>query len=303
MAEEGSTFLQALGRAEVMFMRPFPFDLSRAPRLRWIQLASAGLNRLLGHPIMDSDVIVTTTSGIHATPIAEYALASMLAFFRRFPEMWGAQRQREWPANVWHFAGQELRGKTVGIVGYGSIGQEVARLCHAFGMRILATKRRLDQQRPNRFSIAGLGDPEAAFVDAWFSRMDMAALLRECDVVVICVPLTAETRGMIGAPELRAMKSTAYLLNVSRGAVLDEPALLQALKEGWIAGAGLDTTVEEPLPADSELWDMENVILTPHISALTPQLRVRGVELFCENLRRYLKGLPMLNVVDKEVGY
>jgi phosphoglycerate dehydrogenase-like enzyme len=303
VADDECDFLSGLSQAEVLFMRAFPFDLGRAPRLRWVQFASAGVNRLLSHPIMRSNVVLTTTSGIHATPVAEYVLATTLAFFRHFPRMWEMQRRKQWPADMWHCGGEELRGKTVGIVGYGSIGQEVARLCNAVGMGIVATKRQLKQERDNKHSGTGLGDPGGALVDGWFPRADLHSMLSECDVLVLCVPLTAETKGMIGEAELRAMKPDAYLVNVSRGAVLDERALVQALKEGWIAGAGLDAFTVEPLPEDSALWELENVIITPHMCALTPQLRERGIEVFCENLRRYLSEEPLLNVVDKELGY
>lgn len=303
LAEGEAQFLENLPDAEVVVIWPRPFDLSLAPRLKWIQLLSAGLDRFTGHPVMESDIIITTASGIHATPIAEYVLASMLAFSRRFREMWRLQERREWPEDRWEIlGGEELRGKTVGILGYGSIGREVGRLCQAFGMRVLATDSALEMG-DRGYRPPGTGDPKGMLLDSLFPPSQLREMLKECDFLIVAVPLTPETEGMVGREELKAMKGSAYLVNISRGRVVDEEALIEALKEGWIGGAGLDVFAQEPLPQESELWRLDNVILSPHVSANTPHYQERFTELFCENLRRYLAGEELLNVVDKKRGY
>ncbi len=304
LVEGEDQFLEDLPDAEVVVIWPRPFDLSLAPRLKWIQLISAGLDDFVGHPIMESDIIITTASGIHATPIAEYVLASMLAFSRRFRNMWRLQEKKEWPENRWEILrGAELWGKTVGILGYGSIGREVGRLCQAFGMRVLATKRAAKERRDKGHSMLGRGDPQGSVVDQIFDPSQLKEMVQECDFFVVAVPLTPETESIVGREELKAMKGSAYLVNISRGRVVDEEALIEALKEGWIGGAGLDVFAQEPLPQESELWGLDNVILSPHISADTPHYQERFTELFCENLRRYLAGEELLNAVDKQWGY
>jgi len=304
LVEGEAQFLEDLPDAEVVVIWPRPFDLSLAPGLKWIQLISAGLDRFVGHPIMESDIIITTASGIHATPMAEYVLASMLAFSRRFGDMWRLQERKQWPEDRWEILrGEELRGKTVGILGYGSIGREVGRLCKAFGMRVLATKRSAKERKEKGYFMLGRGDPEGSVVDQIFDPSQLREMLKECDFFIVAVPLTPETEGMVGREELKAMKVSAYLVNISRGRVVDEEALIEALKEGWIGGAGLDVFAQEPLPQESELWELDNVILSPHVSANTPHYQERFTELFCENLRRYLAGEELLNVVDKKRGY
>jgi phosphoglycerate dehydrogenase-like enzyme len=290
---------------EVLYAFRVPDNLlSKAPRLRWLQLHSAGANHLLGHPIMKSNVLITTSSGIHATPIAEYAFASMLAWSRRLPKMIYYHNRYEWPQGRWDiFVGQELRGATLGIVGYGSIGREVARLGKCFGMRVVATKRSVGEVRDTGYRVPGTGDPEAQVLDWIYPPERLAEMLAECDFVVISLPLTPETKGLIGEEELRAMKPNAYLVNVSRGGIVDEPALIKALQEGWIAGAGLDVFQKEPLPPDSPLYNLGNVILSPHVAGFSPHYDDRASDLFAENLRRYLAGEELLNLVDKEAGY
>jgi phosphoglycerate dehydrogenase-like enzyme len=289
---------------EILYTVYLSADLSRAPDLKWVQLHSAGVDHLLDHPLMKSDVLLTTTSGIHATPIAEYVLAFILAFNRRVPQMLTYQSRREWPQGRWNlFARPELRDRTLGIIGYGSIGREVGRIACCFGMRVVATKRSVSQMRDVGYAVQGTGDRKGALLDEAFPPERLSDMLGLCDYVVVTVPLTPETRKLIGEAELRAMKPSAYLVNISRGETVDEAALIRALQEGWIAGAGLDVFEEEPLPSDSPLYDLENVILSPHVSGFTLRYDERASDLFAENLRRYLTGEPLLNLVDKERGY
>ncbi|MCH8345645.1 MAG: D-2-hydroxyacid dehydrogenase [Chloroflexi bacterium] len=292
--EAEASLARILAEAEVLFTSPLmPANITdRAPKLHWVQLTSAGVDRLLDGDLAKSDVTITTASGIHAVPIGEYVMGVMLAFAKGLPQAMRAQAERTWRP----YLAEELYDKTVGIVGLGAIGGYVARLAKADGMRVLAVRR--STQRRSTGEGAGL-----EHVDELLPQSDLPYLLSEADYVVIAVPLTAASRGLIGERELRAMKPTARIINIARGAIIDEAALVRALKEKWIGGAALDVFEHEPLPPESELWGMENVILTPHISGGTPVYMERAVELFCDNLRRYLAGEPLRNTVEVERGY
>ena len=296
---------EAFEQAEVLYTFGVLPQPEQAPHLHWVQLNSAGVNHVIQHLLFASDVMFTTMSGLHAINIGEYVLASILAWTRHLPELLDLQRKKQWPSDRWLCCQPtELRGSTVGIVGYGSIGREVARLAKAFGMRVLALKRRSESAgEPGAFEVAGLGDPAGVLPDALYGPEQLREMLAQCDFVVLAVPLTQETRGMIGEAELRVMKPAAYLVNIARGEVCDEAALIHALQDKWIAGAGLDVFTQEPLPETSPLWTLPNVILTPHISGFTPHYDQRGVDIFCENLRRYIAGQTLLNLVDKPAGY
>ncbi len=292
------------GDEEIFYGFTPPRDLSAAPRLKWAQLHSAGINHLTNHPILGSDIRITTASGIHAVPIGEFAIALMLALARRVPRMVRMQDGGEWAKERWQtFLGVELRGKTLGIVGYGSIGREAARIAkNGFAMRVL-TMTRSGNKQDRGYAEPGVGDPEGKLPDAWFTREQLRDMLAQSDFALVSAPLTDETRRMIGERELQAMKPTAFIVNIARGEIIDEGALVRALKEHWIAGAGLDVFAQEPLPAESELWKLENALIAPHVSGATPHYDDRAVELFCENLRRYLRGEELLNLVDRDKGY
>ncbi len=282
-----------MAEAEVLLTTPVvPPDLVElAPRLRWLQLTSAGADRLAENPVFGSGVTITTASGIHGIPIGEYVLGAMLALAKGFPRAMTAQRERAWR----QYLPDELHGRTVGIVGLGAIGREVARLAKAFGMRVLACRRSCSYPQERLAEVPG--------VDLLLPVSELRRLLAEADYVVLAVPLTPETRGLIGREELAAMKTGACLVNVARGPVVDEDALLEALRSGHLGGAVLDVFREEPLPSESGLWDLPNVILTPHIAGGTPRYVERAVDLFCDNLRRYVAGQPLRNVVDPRRGY
>ncbi len=280
-----------LAEAEVVLGYHAGFDLAVAPRLRWYHLASDGADHLRGAPIMRSQVLLTNTR-VYGTPIAEYVFGSVLAFYRDFPGMHQRfQVERRWPADQWtEYCGEEMSGKTMAIVGFGEIGRALARRARAFDMQVVGVRR----------SVEAPTVEEGATVypaDALHQVLGMG------DVVVVCLPLTDETEGSFGEAELRSMKSTAYLVSVSRGRVIQEAALVRALREGWIAGAGLDVFSQRPLPPDSPFFDLPNVIMTPHMSGITRGFQPRLANLFCENLRRYVNAEPLLNVVDKGKGY
>jgi phosphoglycerate dehydrogenase-like enzyme len=291
-------------QTEVLYTYYVPDSvLELAPELKWLQLHSAGADHVLDSPLMAGDIALTTSSGIHATPIAEYVFASLLAHRWQVARWTRCQREGEWPPGRWNlYARPELRGSTLGILGYGSIGREVGRLARAFGMRVLALRRsasRADQG----YAPADTGDPEGIIPERIYAPNSLHEMLGECDYVVVALPLTRDTEHLIGEAELRAMRPNAYLVNIARGGIVDEAALVQALREKWIAGAGLDVFEEEPLPADSPLWDLENVLMSPHVAGFTPRYDERAATLFAENLARYLAGEPLMNLVDKERGY
>ncbi len=275
----------------------------QAPNLRWVHLFSAGADHVLGHPILKQEIILTTSSGVHAINIGEYVLSLMLAWSHRLPALLQNQRQAGWTEDRFRrFAPRELRGDTLGLVGYGSIGREVARLAQAFGMRVLALKRG-DDPVDHGYLIPGVGDPAGDIPERYYRPDELHAMLAECEYVVLAVPLTDATHHLIDAEALAALKPGAFLINVARGEVVDESALIRALDRGRLAGAGLDVFEQEPLPPDSPLWGMEDVILTPHIAGSTPRYHARAADLFAENLRRYLAGDPLLNRIGLETAY
>jgi phosphoglycerate dehydrogenase-like enzyme len=258
-----------------------------APRLKWIQLTSAGADRLLNSGFVEQGITVTTVSGLHATPIGEFIIGAILQWAKGAPRTVRAQLKHEWV----RFAPTELHGKTLGVIGIGHIGAEAARLAKAFGCRVIATRR------------SATATESTEYCDEIMPASELPRLLAESDYAVVCVPLTNETRGLIGERELRMMKPTACIVNIARGPVIVEDALIRALREGVIAGAALDVFEKEPLPPDSPLWDMENVILTPHISGGTEIYNKRATEIFADNLRLYLAGESLRNVVDPARGY
>jgi phosphoglycerate dehydrogenase-like enzyme len=259
--------------------------LATAPKIRWQHTPSSGVNHILTPTFLKHDIVLTNGSGVHAIPMAEFVLNFMLYHAKKSQKLQELQISHYW--YKW-FEIEELYNKTLLIIGTGSIGREIALRAKAFGMQIWGSRRH-PEPLPNFDKIVGANE--------W------RTLLPQADYVVIATPLTPETKGLIDAEALRLMRPNAYLINIARGAIIDESALLTALGEGWIAGAGLDTFETEPLPPESPFWSLPNVFVTPHCSAVTPQLRQRIVELFIDNLTRYRNGQPLRNVVDKAVGY
>lgn len=276
-----------------------------APQLKWVQLHSAGVDHVLDHPLfLNEEVAFTTTSGIHAVPMAEYALAQILAFAHRLPAMFEDKAVKHWTKDRWaRYVPAELRGTTIGIVGYGSIGREIARLAAAFGMHVLALKRDVRQLDEDGFTLPGVGDPSGEIPDRIYPAGALHSFLDECDYVVLTVPLTSETRNLINAEALAHMKPEAVLINIARGEIVDEAALVEALRDGKIKGAALDVFAEEPLPEDSPFWELPNMIVSPHVSGFTPYYDERATDLFAENLRRFIAGEPLLNQVNRVRAY
>ncbi len=269
----------------------FPRDLlAKAPNLRWFQQwGGAGADWLMRYPeIVEKEFTLTNAAGAHAVPISEHIFGMLLMLARQLHQSVRRQDRREWKG----YGMQELfelAGKTMLIIGLGGIGQRTANIAGAFEMRVIGVRRHSEQAVPG--------------VEAIYPPGQLREILPEVDVVVLTVPLTPETRHMIGEADLRAMKPSAILINIGRGGTIDESALIRALQEGWIAGAGLDVFETEPLPADSPLWGMENVIITPHYSGWNPNFDRRAFDIFLNNLKLYTEGQPLFNVVDKRLGY
>ncbi len=254
--------------------------------LKWIHSFSAGVEHVLTPEVKNSDVIVGNVAGIHATPIAEHIIAFLLVFTRRLYNSFTSQQKKIWQKDD---KLTELKGKTVLIVGLGHIGSEAARLASAFGAQVLA----VDQ--------AGKAKPN--FVSELYFSQDLEKALPQADFVVLSLPYTEETHHLFDMGKFRIMKQSAVLINVGRGKVVHEQELIDALRQKLIAGAALDVTEEEPLPQDSPLWEMENVVITPHQSGISEKYMDRATDVFCANLKAYLKGERLPNLIDKQKGY
>jgi glyoxylate/hydroxypyruvate reductase A len=273
-----------LAQADVLF----DFDYSHrpdlpelAPQLRWIQASSAGIGQFVKRYQYDARLphtVFTTASGIHARPLAEFCIMAMLMHYKNAIPMLRGQARHEWQ----RFAGTDLEGRTLAIVGLGRIGTQVAQMACDLGMEVIGTN----------------AEPPAPCVAQFFAPEALHEMLPLADVLVLSVPHTPQTENMIGAAELALLKPGAYLINIARGAVIDEAALLQALRSGQLSGAALDVFAEEPLPESSPLWDLPNVIVSPHSASTSDRENERLTELFCQNLRRFLDGQPLRNVLQ-----
>jgi phosphoglycerate dehydrogenase-like enzyme len=287
-----NAFEKAAGGAEVIFNWSGSLSLIREVFLmshaaRWVHSRSAGLERTLFPELIASDVTMTNGSGVFSPSLGEFALAAILYFAKDFRRM-----VRNQMAGVWEqFDVLPIAGQTVGIVGYGDIGRAVATRVRALGMNVLAVKRHVSQKNP---------DP---LVEQVYSPDHLIEMLPRCDYLVVAAPLNAETRGLIGKAEFAAMKPSAVIVNVGRGPVIDEPAMIKALSEHKIKGAALDVFAEEPLPQGHPFYNMENVLLCPHCADHTPDWLDNAMRFFIAQFERFRRGEPLLNVVDKKLGY
>jgi phosphoglycerate dehydrogenase-like enzyme len=294
-AADGADFARALAGADIAVTAALSdAELARAPRLRWLSSVAAGLDEIITPALLARGVAITNASGVHGPNIAEHVMAMMLMFTRGMPRLFRAQLARRWERDLKSRSDGpgELTAKTLLIVGLGRIGEAIALRARPFGMRIVGLKR-----DPSNRHDDGVTVDELLGLDA----LDDA--LPRADHVCVTVPLTRETHHLMDARRIARLRAGAYLYNISRGAVIDEPALVDALRAGKLAGAGLDVFEEEPLPASSPLWEMETVILTPHVSGVTPLYYQRTAALFAENLDRFLSGQPLENRFDPARGY
>jgi phosphoglycerate dehydrogenase-like enzyme len=276
--------------ADVLYGFPTADVLQRGKALRWIQSPSAGVNYLQTlTELVESDIVLTNTRGAHGPSIGEHTFALLFALTRHIPESIQAQRNHYWARPELYRTSREMRGLTMGVVGYGAIGRAVAQRAKGFDMEILAV-----DPHP---------DPGAPFVTETWGMERLPDLLAQADVVVVAAPLTAESYHLLDAAALARMKSDAYLIVVSRGGIVDEEALADALEAGKLAGAGLDVTEIEPLPAESRLWEAPNTVITPHTAGDSSEKERRCVEILRENLIRFAHGESLMNLVDKQRGY
>jgi phosphoglycerate dehydrogenase-like enzyme len=301
-AEELPSDLMA--EAEILYTARALPEPEKVPNLRWIQFHYSGIDHAVEHSLLRSEVKVTTLSGAAAPQMAEFVLAAMLALARKFPTMMDDRREKRWTEDRFRrFEPAELRGSTVGVVGYGSIGREIARLCRAFGATVLASKRDLKRLPDTGYTLADVGDREAELAARLYPPQALGSMAAECDFLVVVVPLTPATRGLLGEKVLKKLKPGAFLIDVSRGGIVDHSALLEALNSGRLAGAALDVYPVEPLPETSPLWNLPNLIVSPHVAGASPRYLERATDLFAENLRRYVVNEPLLNLYDPQLGY
>jgi len=280
--------------SEIIFafsLRPEQFRL--APRLRWIHAPSAAVHQLMFPELVNSDVVLTNAREVHGPVVAEHVIALIFALAKKIPQTARLQQKHLWGQDaIWNDGPRprEVAGATVGLIGLGSIGRNVARMASALGMRVIAVREHPEKEKPEG-------------VAAVYALAQINDLLAQSAYVVVAAPLTDATRGLMNADRLAAMREDAYLINVGRGPQVDEAALADALRNHHIAGAALDVFEHEPLPPESPLWELENILITPHTAGLTENLWQRHYALFSENLRRYLDAQPLLFVVDKQKGY
>jgi phosphoglycerate dehydrogenase-like enzyme len=292
-AYSNEDILKEIPTTEVVFGYLTAEQFSAAKNLKWIQTPDAGMEGLFNAvpAISNTDIEVTNARGAGAPMIGEHGVALMLALARQLPKFWKDKSDHRWDQDAALESVEYIGNKTCGIIGFGKSGREIGWRAKALGMKVIA----VDEQPVD-------GDPIVE--DVWgLARLD--DLLQQSDYVVVTAPYTAQNENMIAAEQLAIMKSSARIIVTSRGRLVEHNALLTALKSGQIAGAGLDTTIVEPLPADNELWDIPNVIITPHIAGNSEKelLDKRTVDIFAENLHRWVTGHPLINVVDKQLQY
>ncbi len=259
----------------------------KAKNLKWVHLGYAGVDMILYPEVVNSDIIVTSSKGIHQFHMTEFLFGMILTLTRNFHKIYENQKKRIWDKQVAREF-ELLNGKTIGILGLGNIGRQIAKVSKAFGMYVIGMKRT---------------GSEVENVDEVVTKDGLGYLLENSDFIVVVLPLTEETYHLIGEREFNLMKKKPYFFNIGRGAVVDEKALINALREGKIRGAGLDVFEEEPLPPDSPLWEMKNVLITPHIAGLFPNYWEEPTNLFIENFKRYINGKELINIVNKIAGY
>jgi phosphoglycerate dehydrogenase-like enzyme len=283
--------ISLIGEAEVLFGGIFsPKIFEPAKKLRWIQTTGAGVEQFLIPQVVNSQVVVTNAGTIFSSAMAEHVFALMLSLTKKMRFFNHNQETKRWD-RLGGYLGQSLdglKGKTVGIVGFGSVGQKVARIAKAFDMKVITNKDAPEKPK---------------YVDKMVSRQNLDLLLAKSDFVVLTLPYTFESEGLIGQEQLKRMKKSSFLINISRGKIVKEDALVEALEEGWISGAGLDVFEQEPLPATSKLWEFSNVVITPHMAGVTKHFLDNITDVFCENFKRFQNNEPLNFVVNKKKGY
>ncbi|MFC1991636.1 D-2-hydroxyacid dehydrogenase [Chloroflexota bacterium] len=280
---EAKNLYALLADTEIIWMnRPINDLIASAPGLKWIHSPLSGVDAFAIPEIIESPVILTNSSGIHGTQVGETAIAHMILLAKRAPYIFRQMGEKRFEA----FVPVVLESKTVGILGLGPIGNNIARLCKGFRMRVLGV-----EANPK---------VKCRYTDAIFPSQKLHEVLSQCDFIVNALPMLASTKNIIGEPELQAMKPTSFFINIGRGGTVDQDALIRALSDNRIAGAGIDAFTPEPLPPSSKLWELPNVIITPHIAGKHEDYTRLATDLFCKNLERYLSGKQLFNIIDKK---
>jgi len=294
-----------LRRAEIVYTEHGLFTREEAPQLRWMQTNSAATQPVRSSPIMKTDIPVANASGAYSVPVAECAIGMLLAVTRKITKGVRYQLQSKWEDHDYDpWCGVDIRDMTMGIVGYGSIGREIGRIARALGLNVLACKRDPHKREDLlTYTEPGTGDPHGQIPAEWFGIDRVGEMLKQSDVVMVALPHTPNTEHLIGERELDAIPSHTFFVNIGRGAVVDETALVRKLQSGGLAGAALDVTEVEPLSTDSPLWKLENVLIMPHIASWTRAQAKRASLAFLENVRRDHAGEPLLNTIDKKLLY
>jgi phosphoglycerate dehydrogenase-like enzyme len=284
-------------KVEVLYTDVLLPPVNLVPNLHWVQFHYAGIDYVIDSQLsLKPEIILTSMSGASAVQEGEYILMMLLSLGHRLPELLLNQSKQEWPNDRWEkFIPTELSNSTLGLIGYGSIAREVARLVQPLNVKVLAAKRDVMHPADEGYTIDGHGDPEGNYFHRLYPIEAIKPMLKECDFVVCTLPLTPETKGIISDEVIRALKPGAFFVHISRGGVVDENALAQALVEKRLSAAAMDVFTQEPLPASSPLWKVPNLVLTPHVSGFSPRYKERAGEMFIENLRRYLHEEPLMN--------
>ena len=291
--DQEKRWIEMMSQADVIFgyiSSSYAKKLDKiAPKLKWVQSPSTGIGQMVKRSgLSDSDIIFTTAGGVHSRPLAEFCVMAMLMYIKDSFRMERGKQAKYWE----RYCGRELYGKTLAVIGLGRTGQQLAKLSTCIGMRVIGTKR----------NTKGI-DPSSLGVDNLYPWTDLEQMLSQADFVALCVPHTDETTKLIGEKELLAMKRGSMLINVARGIIVDQPALVKALRSGHLGAAALDVSIPEPLPADNPLWDMPNVIISPHSASTADTENKKLTALFCENLKRFIEGKPLKNILDKTLLY
>ena len=285
---------EQLSEAEIIFTISLrPDQLATTRNLRWIHAPTAAVHQFLFPQLVDSDVILTNSTEVHGPVVAEHVIALIFALAKKIPQATLMQQKHVWGKEaMWRegYFPREIAGATLGLIGLGSIGRRVAVMASALGMRVIAVREHIDKGAPDG-------------VEAVFAPSELDKLLPQSDFVVMAAPLVSATQGLLNAERIALMKPDSFLINVGRGPQVDEAALASALRRRRIAGAALDVFEQEPLPPDSPLWNLDNLLITPHTAGLTAKLWDRHYDLFSDNLRRYVSRQPLRYVVDKHKGY
>ena len=300
-AEGADEIIAAVPEIEGLIGQRLPSNRERLGRLRWLQILSAGAELALGSEPWPRGVVLTNARGCYASAIAQYTIGAILRIAERVDQRAALQRAATWPDDEVPYTGELVRGRTLLIVGYGGTGREIARLAKAFRMRVLAVKGHPEQRQDTSFRLPGTGDPEGEIPERIAGLEGLRDLAGEADFVSITLPITRATRGVFSREVIAALPGHAWIVNTGRGPVVDEAALLDALRGGRIGGAVLDVFGEEPLPVDAPWWSLPNVIVTPHVAGSSGAEEHRV--LIVENLRRFVAGEPLINAVDPERGY